>query len=63
MHDQIIQLVERIIALEQDLERELEQKQSEFRYHLEEKRAVFEQEMLLSQRKLKLGLLQFVGGA
>ncbi|MBT7231247.1 MAG: hypothetical protein HN870_11450, partial [Gammaproteobacteria bacterium] len=47
----------------QDLERELEQKQSEFRYHLEEKRAVFEQEMLLSQRKLKLGLLQFVGGA
>ncbi len=63
MHDRIVQLVERIIELEQDLERELEQKQSEFRYRLEAKRAIFEQEMLLSQRKLKLGLLQFIGRA
>lgn len=63
MHDRIIQLMDQIVALEQDLQRELEQKQSEFRYRLEKRRAVFEQEVLLSQRKLKLGLLQFMGGA
>ncbi len=63
MHDRIVQLIDQIIELEQDLERELDQKQSEFRYHLEKRKAIFEQEMLQSQRRLKLGLLQFIGGA
>lgn len=63
MHDRIVQLIDQIIALEQDLEQELEQKQSEFRYRLEKRKAIFEQEMLQSQRKLKLGLLRFIGGA
>lgn len=60
MANRMGELVDAILALEQDLERELEQKQSEFRYRLEKRRAIFEQEMLHSQRQLKLGLFQLL---
>ncbi|MBC8520173.1 MAG: hypothetical protein H8D24_07185 [Gammaproteobacteria bacterium] len=60
MHDKIIQLMDKVVDLEQELERDLEEKQTEFRYRLEEKRIHFEREMTESQRQLKVGLFQFI---
>ncbi len=60
MHDKIIQLVNKVVDLEQELEQELEQKQTEFRYRFDKKRIRFEREMMESQRQLKVGLFQFI---
>ncbi|MBT3197378.1 MAG: hypothetical protein HN842_07420 [Gammaproteobacteria bacterium] len=58
MHDRIVHLMRGIVELEQGLQQELEQKQEEFRYHFEKRRILFEQEMVESQRKLKVSVLQ-----
>ncbi len=60
MHDRIVQLLDRIVELQKDLEDELEQRQAEFRYHFERRRIRFEKEVLESQRKFKIGLFQFI---
>ncbi len=60
MHDRIVQLLDRIVELQRDLEDELEQRQAQFRYHFEKRRIRFETEVLESQRKFRIGLFQFI---
>ncbi len=63
MHDRIVQLLDRIIELEQDLENDLEQRQARFRYHFDRRRIRFEREVLESQRQFRIGLFQFISKA
>ncbi|HIJ22435.1 MAG: hypothetical protein HON68_11990 [Gammaproteobacteria bacterium] len=58
MHDQIVQWVKEIVDLEQRIEQELEQGQQAFRYRFNKSRVQFEQEVVESQRQLKVSVLQ-----
>jgi len=60
MENEIEDLVRRIGRLEDELERKLEAQQARFRYHLEEKRAVFEEGVSRQHKLLKTGLLTFL---
>lgn len=60
MENEIEDLVRRLGRLEDELERKLEARQAEFRYHLEEKRAVFEESVSRQHKLLKTGLLTFL---
>ena len=60
MTPQISELIERIRGLEEELELELAKKRDELRFSLENRKAHFENEVLLQHRKLKTGLLRYV---
>lgn len=60
MAPQISELIERIRGLEGELELELAKKRDELRFSLENRKVLFENEVLLQHRKLKTGLLRYV---
>ena len=60
MTPQISELIERIRGLEEELELELAKKRDELRFSLENRKVLFENEVLLQHRKLKTGLLRYV---
>lgn len=60
MTPQISELIERIRGLEEELELELAKKRDELRFSLENRKALFENEVLLQHKKLKTGLLRYI---
>lgn len=53
-------LRQRIEALQEELEREIENKRAKFRYHIEQKRVVFEQEVAARHRALRMRISHFL---
>ncbi len=62
MNEKIKELLDRISALQEELERELTARQAELRFRLEHHRVRFEQEVLERQRQFKVGLLRYLAG-
>lgn len=60
MTPRIRELIERIRGLEEELELELAKKRDELRFSLENRRALFENEILLKHRQLRISLLRYV---
>lgn len=60
MTPQIGELIERIRALEEELELELATRREELRFSLIDHKVRFEREILLQHRKLKTGLLSYL---
>jgi hypothetical protein len=60
MNAQIEELMRRIRELEAALEADLERKRAEFRYHIENRRVRFEQDMLAMQRRLRRSSLRYL---
>lgn len=60
MEDAIARLIIRIRELEGELETELKAKRDKFRYRLEGKRVIFEKEIRVRHRALRMGLLRFL---
>jgi hypothetical protein len=60
MTPQISELIERIRELEEELELELAKKRDELRFSLENRKVLFENEVLLKHKQLKTGLLSYV---
>ncbi len=63
MNPKIDELLDRIKALEEELEQEIVTRQAEFRFRLENRRVRFEQEVLARHRQLKVGLLRYLASA
>jgi hypothetical protein len=63
MNTKVNELLGRIKDLEAELEQEVSQRQTEFRFRLENRKVRFEQEMLVRQRQFKVGLLRYLAGA
>lgn len=63
MNPKIDELLARIRSLEAELEEELEARQAEFRFRLENRKVRFEQEVLARHRQFKTGLLRYVAEA
>ncbi|MDR3394021.1 MAG: hypothetical protein P4L70_03380 [Parasulfuritortus sp.] len=63
MNPKIDELMSRIHELQAELEADLEQKRGEFRYHLENRRARFEQDMLALHHRLRKGSLRYLAEA
>lgn len=57
---EIDDLVQRLVRLEDELERKLEARRAEFQYRIEEKRAVFEKSAIRQHKLIKIGLLTFL---
>ncbi|MBI5937808.1 MAG: hypothetical protein HY850_08175 [Betaproteobacteria bacterium] len=60
MNARIDELMARIRELQTELEADLEQKRADFRYHLENRRVRFEQDVLELHRKLRTGTLRYI---
>lgn len=60
MNSNINEIVERIKALQVELETELDKRREEFRYRLEGHKVRFEREILLQQRRFKQHLLKYI---
>lgn len=60
MNEKINDIVDRIKALEKELEAELDQARENIRYRLENKKIRFEQEVLARHRQFKIGLLRYM---
>ena len=58
--NEIEDLVRRLVRLEDEIERKLETKRSEFRYTLEKRKAVFEAGVIAQHRLIKIGLAKFL---
>lgn len=63
MNPKIDELLDRIKALEEELEQEVAARQADLRFRLENHRVRFEQEVLARHRQLKVGLLRYLAGA
>ncbi len=63
MNPKIDDLLARIRTLETELEQEIETRQAEFRFRLENRKVRFEQEILARHRQFKIGLLRYLAGA
>jgi hypothetical protein len=63
MSAKIDELMVRIRELQGELEADLERKQREFRYHFEDRRARFEQDVLALHRRLRTGSLRYLAEA
>ena len=50
---EIDDLVHRLVRLEDELERKIEAQRAQFRYRMEEQRAVFEEEVLRQHRRIR----------
>ncbi len=62
MNPRINKLLDRIRALEEELEREIAARQAKLRFRLENNRVRFEREVLERQRRFKIGLLRYLAG-
>ena len=62
MNPKINELLERIQALEEELQQEIATRQAELRFRLENHRVRFEREVLARHRQLKIGLLRYLAG-
>lgn len=62
MNPRIEELLARIQALEDEIQREIATRQAEFSFRLERHRVRFEREVLERQRQFKVGLLRYVAG-
>ncbi len=62
MNPRITELLNRIKALEEELEREIATRQAELKFRLENHRVRFEREVLERQRQFKVGLLRYLAG-
>ncbi len=60
MESEIDDLVKRLARLEDELERKLEVQREAFRYHFEERKAVFEVGVIRQHKAIKTGLLTFL---
>ena len=60
MESEIDDLVRRLVRLEDELERKLEAQRTQFQYHFEKKKAVFEDSVIRQHRAIKTGLLTFL---
>jgi len=60
MNPKIDELLARIRELEAELQQDLEAKREEFRYHLENRRIRFEQEILALHRRYRKSTLRFI---
>ncbi len=60
VENEIDDLVRRLVRIEDEIERKLDAQRSRFRYRIEEKRAVFEDEVLRRHRAIRTGLLTFL---
>jgi len=60
MDYRIDEIIDRIKALEEELETEFEKKRAEFHLIIEEKRVRFAQEVVEQQRRLKTGALRYI---
>jgi len=60
MNPRIEELMARIRELETELEADLEQKRALFHYHLENRRARFEQDILALHQRLRTGSLRYI---
>lgn len=63
MDYRINEIIERIKALEEELESEFEKKREEFQLIIEEKRVRFAREVVEQQRRLKTGALRYIADA
>ena len=63
MDYRINEIIERIKALEEELESEFEKKREEFHLIIEEKRVRFAREVVEQQRRLKTGALRYIADA
>ena len=62
MNPKINELLERIKALEEELQQEIATRQAELRFRLDHHRVRFEREVLSRHRQLKIGLLRYLAG-
>ncbi|MEW5944065.1 MAG: hypothetical protein AB1710_09495 [Pseudomonadota bacterium] len=62
MNPKINELVGRIKALEEELEAELEARRADLRFRLENRKVLFEREVLEAHRLLKTGLVRYLLG-
>lgn len=60
MENRIREIVERMKALEQELEAELDKTRADFRYRLEDRKVRFEHEILEQQQRFKENLLRYI---
>jgi hypothetical protein len=60
MNEQISALMQRIAALQAELEAEFAQRRAELRFGLERGRVLFEEEILRRHKELRTGLLRYV---
>ena len=60
MENEIEDLVQRLVLLEDELERKFEAQRTEFQYRLEKGRAVFEEGVIRQHKLIKTGLLTFL---
>lgn len=60
MTPQISELIERIRGIEEELELELAKKRDELRFSLENRKALFENEILRKHKQLRISLLRYV---
>jgi hypothetical protein len=60
MNPKIVELLERMKALESELEQELDQARQNFRYRLVDHKIRFEQDILAQQRRFRAGLVRYV---
>ena len=60
MEKEIDDLVRRLVRLEDEIERKFEAERERFRYRLDEKRAVFEEEVILQHKLIRTGLIKFL---
>lgn len=63
MNSKIDELMARIRELQEELETDLEKKREEFRYHIDHRRARFEQDILELHRRLRKGSLRYLAEA
>jgi len=63
MTDKVTGLVERIRALQDELEDEFERRRTAFNYRVEQGKIVFESDVLQRHKAIKLKLKQYVAGA
>lgn len=60
MNRKISEILERMKALESELEQELSTRREQFRYTLENHKVRFERDILAQQRKFRAGLLRYI---
>lgn len=60
MNAKIDELMSKIRELQTELETDLERKRQEFRYHLDDRKARFEQDILALHRKLRVSSLSYL---
>ena len=63
MNQNINDLIDRIKALEEELEKEFEKRRAEFYFVIENKRIRFAEEMIEVHKRLKTGLVRYIIGA